>query len=334
MSKPSSGTKRVLKAVAVFFGLVLVGLAAWTGVERKLTDRAFNRYLEDRKPYTARVLEQVGVVPDELSESSGLAVSRTQPGVLWSHNDSGDGPNLYAIDLSGRLLAVIPVAGAAAEDWEDMSSGPCPADMATQLTGTAQSCLYLADIGDNNRRREELTVYVLVEPKLPSTGAKAPTVTARSFRYRYPDGPDDAEAFAVAPEGDVTIVSKGRSGSIDFFGIPAASVSRALGSGELLTAERGGNSGITPNAEISRLVTSAAVSRDGTTLAVRTYNEVFFYGAVEEQGGTHWRDLKRPCFLGDAEPQGEAIDYLGGETLLLTSERARGRPGSIHRLQC
>ena len=41
-----------------------------------------------------RVLEEVGAVPDELRESSGLAISRTQPGVLWSHNDSGDSPSL------------------------------------------------------------------------------------------------------------------------------------------------------------------------------------------------------------------------------------------------
>ena len=32
--------------------------------------------------------------------------------------------------------------------------------------------------------------------------------------------------------------------------------------------------------------------------------------------------------------QGEAIAYLDEETLLLTSERARGRPGVIHRLRC
>jgi hypothetical protein len=44
--------------------------------------------------------------------------------------------------------------------------------------------------------------------------------------------------------------------------------------------------------------------------------------------------MGRPCFLGEAEPQGEAIDYLDAETLILTSERSRGRPGVIHRLRC
>jgi hypothetical protein len=71
------------------------------------------------------------------------------------------------------------------------------------------------------------------------------------------------------------------------------------------------------------------------TLAVRTYNEVFFFRAEPDgQKGRRWRDLGRPCSLGDAEPQGEAIDYVDKDTLLLTSERSRGRPGQIHRLQC
>lgn len=70
------------------------------------------------------------------------------------------------------------------------------------------------------------------------------------------------------------------------------------------------------------------------TLAVRTYYEIYFYGLVNERGETRWRDLERPCALGDAEPQGEAVDFLDESTLLITSERARGRPGAIHRVQC
>jgi hypothetical protein len=330
--------KSVAKAVPAVSSVVVVGilvLVSWAWLGRQRSERALETYLESRKAYGARVVEELGVLPDELSESSGLAVSRTQPGVLWSHNDSGDGPNLYAIDLSGRLLAIVPVANAAAVDWEEMASGPCPASLLATTSREGAACLYLADIGDNDRTRKELTVYVVVEPLLPAAGAKPPTVAARSFRYRYPDAPDDSEAFAVLPNGDVTIVSKGRTGTIDFFGLSGVSVARALTSGEVLTAEHLGNTFIEPDEKISRLVTGAAVSLDGMTLAVRTYNEIFFYGAVQAgQEETRWRDLGQPCSLGDAEPQGEAIDYLDETSLLLTSERSRGRPGTIHRVQC
>jgi hypothetical protein len=78
-----------------------------------------------------------------LIESSGVAVSHAYPGVLWTHNDSGDGPYLYATDLRGTDRGALLVPGAQAIDWEDMSLGPCPPRV------NADTCIYLADTGDN-----------------------------------------------------------------------------------------------------------------------------------------------------------------------------------------
>ena len=61
-----------------------------------------------------------------VSESSGLAASRLTRGAYWTHNDSGDGPFLYAFDTRGDSLGVFRVAGAQARDWEDMAAGPGP----------------------------------------------------------------------------------------------------------------------------------------------------------------------------------------------------------------
>jgi hypothetical protein len=322
------GTRaRRISSVAVI-GILAFFVWRWLDSSR----RALAAHMQNGKAYAARALDELGTLPDELRESSGLAVSRTQPGILWSHNDSGDRPNLYAIDSSGRLLAVVRITNADAQDWEDMSSGPCPARLSTT---NSPHCLYVADIGDNNQVRQVLTVYVIVEPSLVSTGGTPIAASARSFRYRYPDAPHDSEALAVSPVGDVTIVSKGRRGTVDFFGLSAMSVDRALASGEVLTAEHQGNTGIEPNGKIGRYVTGAALSPDGKILALRTYNEVFFYSPVEPRGqGNRWRTLGGTCFLGDAEPQGEAIAYVDDKTWLLTSERARERPGVIHRLRC
>ena len=45
-----------------------------------------------------------------LREASGLAASRRHAAVLYSHNDSGDGPHLYALNATdGSLLAVYRV---------------------------------------------------------------------------------------------------------------------------------------------------------------------------------------------------------------------------------
>ena len=59
-------------------------------------------------------------------ESSGIAASRRNAGLYWTHNDSGDGPFLYAFDRAGTKRGVWRVAGAKSDDWEDLAVGPGP----------------------------------------------------------------------------------------------------------------------------------------------------------------------------------------------------------------
>ena len=48
----------------------------------------------------------------KITECSGLAVSRKNPGVLWVHNDSGDSARLFAVKEDGTLLGVFRLAQA------------------------------------------------------------------------------------------------------------------------------------------------------------------------------------------------------------------------------
>ena len=186
-------------------------------------------------------------------------------------------------------------------------------------------------------------MFVVLEPTVAGADPASPLVVqARAFRFRYPGESEDAEAIAVLPNGDVTIVTKGRTQKISFFGVSRADVAKAVTSGEVLTAANQGDTGIAPDQGIGRWATAAAMSPDGVTLAVRTYSEIFFYAAEKGPStglgaspqGHRWRDLKRPCFLGETEPQGEAIDFLDEKTLVLGSETAQGRRGMLHRVQC
>lgn len=305
------------------------GLALRPWMEQHLGNGARAAYFERGRAYAPRVLEELAPLPPELREASGLAVSRTQPGVLWANNDSGDAPTLYAIDLMGRMLAKVSVVDATATDWEDLATGPCPEDGATTY------CLYIADTGNNNRNRADVTIFIVDEPSISGADPSRPlSVTARSFRFRYPTEPEDTEAVAVLPNGNVTVVTKGRTPTIGFFGFAKADIIRALMSKEILTARAEGNSGISPDQGLGRWVTSAAMSPDGVTLAVRTYSEIFFYALEKTPQGDQWRDLQKPCFLGEVEPQGEAIDYLDERTLILGSETSQGRQGVLHRVQC
>jgi len=265
--------------------------------------------------------EQVGFVPASLRESSGLALSRRNPGVLWSHNDSGDDEIIYATNEAGEELARFDVPGSNHEDWEDISLGPCP--------DAERDCLYIGDVGDNRARRETVDVYVVPEPDVSVTdrGKRGETEQALHLRIRYPDGPKDVEAMALDSHGRLLFVSKGRRGPIVLYSIDreamepeAEIIPRMLG--ELPFA---------PARQLGRWVTGMAISPNGQTAVVRTYTELYFF-KVDITGTL--LPLGDSCFIGATEPQGEAVDFIDNETVLLTSETIPGRRGPITRVRC
>src|SRR5258707_12665696 len=157
---------------------------------------------------SALFLMQAAFQSPRLVESSGVAVSRAYPGVLWTHNDSGGGPYLYATDLRGTDRGALLVPGAQAIDWEDMSLGPCP----VAFRPKPSACVYLADSGDNMEFRPFVTIYAVPEPPPPERAndtsgmTRAPAV----LRLRYPDGSHDVEAVYVSPRDTALyLVSKG-----------------------------------------------------------------------------------------------------------------------------
>lgn len=137
----------------------------------------------------------------KVTESSGVVASRVNPGVFWTHNDSGDGPVLYAFDLHGRSHGRWRVPRARAVDWEDIAIGPGPR--------RGRWYLYVGDIGDNALRRREVVVYRIEEPRTAACKSGCATGPATAIRLRYPDGPHNAEALMVHPgTGDLYIVTK------------------------------------------------------------------------------------------------------------------------------
>jgi hypothetical protein len=315
--------------VVALLVLAGAGVALWPWIGQQLALRARAAYFAQGRAYAPRLLQELAPLPPELREASGLAVSRTQPGVLWVHNDSGDSPMLYAINKEGVLLARVAVVDEVAIDWEDIAAGPCPEE------GATTHCLYIADTGNNFLSRDIVTIFVVNEPSIAGADPARPIAAhARAFGFRYPNEPEDAEALAVLPNGDLTVVPKGRTPKISFFGLSKGDVARAVMTRDVLTAVSQGDTGISPDQGLGRWVTAAAMSPGGRTLAVRTYSEIFFYALENTPQGHRWRDLRLPCFLGDIEPQGEAMDYLDEKTLILGSETSQGRQGVLHTVQC
>ena len=252
----------------------------------------------------AERVQETGIMQTRaLEECSGLARSASSPEQFWAHNDSGDEPRLYLIDLKGNLCGTVRVDGAEAIDWEDIASA----------TVDGSSYLFIGDIGNNKRKRPYLTVYVL-EDLSGTEGAldreSWPVLCA--VKFNYADGTYNAEALAVDPaSGDWYIITKGKAGECGIYRLPASVwKERTVG---IQTAER---IGTVP----WKKVTGMDISRDGSSAVVLTLKNACEYVRGE---GESWEEaFARPgseVTLPERE-QGEAVCYGEGRQLILTSE--------------
>ena len=256
---------------------------------------------------------QVGSLDDaRITESSGLVASRRNPEVFWTHNDSGDGPRVYAFDRPGHLLAVCTVSGAEARDWEDLAVGPGPQ--------AGASYLYIGDIGDNGRRRKNILVYRVPEPTIDpqQTGVVRATTPAEELVFRYPDGPHDAEALLVHPtRGALYIVVKEGDPSGVYRAVPP------FHPGEAQTLEQVGAVAVVA-------ATGGEIAPDGQRAALCNYLQAYEYllpegSPFEDLWATSPRIIPMPPMR-----QREALAYRAdGGALLATSE---GRPMPLFEL--
>jgi hypothetical protein len=118
-----------------------------------------------------------------IRESSGIAASRRFPEVFWTHNDGGNpAQKLFAMRRTGEVIADYLVTGARFDDWEDIA-----ADSAGHL--------YLADTGNNEARRSEISVHQVTEPD--PAGTTRTVAIERSWRLRFPGASFDCEGLFI-----------------------------------------------------------------------------------------------------------------------------------------
>ncbi|MFG3284245.1 WD40 repeat domain-containing protein [Streptomyces sp. NPDC048111] len=228
-----------------------------------------------------------------ITESSGLAASRAHPGIYWTHNDSSDGPYVYAVDSrTGRTVARVTMEGVGRpRDVEAISLGP-------------DGDLYVGDIGDNRDGTwKNVWIYRFHEP----AELKDQTVRATQYTVQYADGPRNAEALMVHPRtGRVYIASKRENGGGLYEG-PA----RLSASGTNVFRRVG---------EVP-WVTDGAFSPDGTKLALRGYFSLAQYAWKGGDGDPlgDWDAVAGTPVQG----QSESVTYTpDGSALMVGSEGA------------
>ena len=307
------------RASFLTFALALVSCASacsassQTDWERK-QERRWRATAEAGAPVASASPVQIATLEDRrINESSGIVASRRNPGLFWTHNDSGDGPFVYAFDRAGRKRGTWRVEGAKARDWEDIAAGPGPEP--------GRAYLYAGDVGDNEEEQEFIVVYRFAEPEVAETDAASTrespraTSTAEAIRIKYPDGAHNCEALLVHPAtGDIYVVTKGGDAA-GVYKLAAPFVSSNVNTFARVATLRGpGFFGV--------LVTGADISPDGRHVALCDY--AGGYELTPPEGSKSFDDVwtQKPTLVPlGARKQGEAVCYsLDGAAVLATSE--------------
>jgi hypothetical protein len=273
---------------AIFAVLVVSGKVQLDPSSLKISagsDSSSNKRSGNRTANATRSVA-LGAVPAPITEASGLAASRDNRGVIWTHNDSGGAASLYALGRRAELKATLPLSGAANIDWEDIAWGPGPEGSADWL--------YAADIGDNDAVRSSIRVYRTAEPNLSgySDGALLAPSATTSVELSYPDGARDAEALIVDPKSnDLYLITKRESRSRIYR-------ARAPGfAGESVQLSFVGTLGYGD-------VVGASACPNGRTVLVKRYFALDAYSGSSVADALAGSPSQR---LLEAEPQGEAI---------------------------
>lgn len=272
--------RRAAAALLAISGVLLPATAAWgaSGVDRTITD-------------------------PRITESSGLAVSPAHDGVLWTHDDSGNPPVIFALGRSGRVTGTVRLTGVPDVDWEAMAAFRDAAGRAT---------LAIGDIGDNEAARSSVEIDLVPEPARLGADVERPRLR---LVLRYPDGPRDAETLLVdTARRRMFVVSKGLL-SGDVYAVPAAAWNGTLPSVPTSRAATLVRVGTVPLV----LETDGTIAPDGTVL-LRTYGDLAAFDPFPLDPGSGLLTPRATTSLpGEQQGEGLALEP-DGRSVLLSSE--------------
>lgn len=260
------------------------------------------------------------IASDAITEASGLVASRRNPGVLWVHNDSGDGPRLFAIGTYGELLGTYYLAGAQARDWEDIALGPGPE--------AGVDYLYVGEIGDNLRQYPEALLYRVPEPAIAADQAAVVDTLGGTvaLRFQYPDGPENAEALLSDPlTGDLYVVTKTTDRAVVYRMPPPHTPEMPL---TLEQVARLDLTGFEPQDSPNQMIVAGDIAPSGRELLLKTYGYVYHWTRSSAAVSFFEKDPQRVPYV--LEPQGEAIAWAAdGQGYFTVSEEPHGFPAHL-----
>ncbi|MCV6630044.1 MAG: hypothetical protein OIF50_09310 [Flavobacteriaceae bacterium] len=259
-------------------------------------------------------MEVVGLQPSSLKEVSGIiTLGDNNP---WVLEDSGNDDEIYKINYKGDKLRTIELKSAKNSDWE-------------AITKDADGNVYVGDFGNNSNERKDLVIYKIPNPE----GHTDAETTAASIAISYADQTEyppankdknyDMEAF-FAQGNYLYLFSKNRTNPWDGK-THVYKVSTTPGTYELSRIASFQLSTSNNNDK----VTDAAISPDGKTIALLSYEEVY----ILEGFDLSKMQFGKPKPLGiEIYTQMESICFADNSTLILADEVVATIGGNLYRI--
>ncbi len=235
---------------------------------------------------------------------------------VWIVEDGGNKDELYKVDFKGNILKSLKMKNGDNDDWED-------------LTKDRLGNVYIADFGNNNNSRKNLTIYKVPNPEI-EPGDK---IDAEKIEFNYPEQkefpPKKSERFfdaeALFHHGNkLFIVTKNRSnpftGKAYIYSVPDVK----------------GKYDATLLSEINLCsdwktcqITGIDISPSGKKIIALTYGKLFIFTNFT------WDDFSKGKIeevdLG-VRTQLESICFIDEDTILISDERSHGTGNNLYSL--
>lgn len=258
--------------------------------------------------------QKIGKVTNAvLSEISGITESSYNDGYFWVHNDSGDESQIYLIDSMAKLQLTVKLDGINLVDCEDIA----------KITVDKVSYLLLADIGNNRRNREVLTIYMIPEPRIDFKSAivHIDSDKVKKIEFKYSDKKRDAESIFVDDQNkDIYIVSK-RDFQSTVFSFPLSAVEKST----VLSLQ--------PQLLLPfTFATSADMSKDGRFIVIKNLTNIYLWERPLDEPILETLARTYQQIPYEIEPQGEAICFANkGHYFYTISERPLGLDSYLYK---
>ncbi|MAY41348.1 MULTISPECIES: hypothetical protein [unclassified Neptuniibacter] len=259
-------------------------------------------------------IEVISQLSDQVRETSGLAYYE---GLMWTINDGGDEPAIYAINDGYEIEKRILLEGAKNIDWESLAQD--------------HEYLYIADCGNNRATRSTITIYKVSWLSLYNQSS---VVVPEVLTVTYSDFADtkvgknhnfDCEAVTIV-DGELWLFTKNRADLKTKLYRLNASEPRQM---------------IKPSAQydVDGLITAADYDPKTKQLALLGYGKNVIFGQsfvwiIPVNGTPDWERSKRLKLNPYAQWEAIMWDPLsGGSELILTSEKSPLLDVSVGRLR-